>query len=222
LGNIFREMGRFDEAQDFLNRALETAQFVGDVRGQGVWLFNLALLHGELDRPEAALNALQLSTQIARIMRDQRGLAQRLPHLIDNALKADEQAEAVKGLQELAALHKNLGEMIPAAARLVALGDLHHHMATQAGHEFEASLYYSLALDSYHEALHLLHNEHAPDAEAEVLFNIGSVHGNMGAFQSAADSFAAAYSLFERAGLPERMQAALKQMHLAKSYLAQS
>ena len=48
MGNILREIGRYDHAIDYLNQALLIAQEVGDVRGRGIWLSNLALVYDDL------------------------------------------------------------------------------------------------------------------------------------------------------------------------------
>lgn len=81
MGNILRELGRYDEAIKCLNEALLIAQELGDARGRGVWLSNLGLVYDDLKQAGDACDYHLQAVKIARHLHDQPQLATRLLNL---------------------------------------------------------------------------------------------------------------------------------------------
>ncbi len=218
LGNILRELGRCEEAIIQLNEALLIAQEEGDARGRGIWLANLGLVYDDLGQTEQAIELHKEAVAVARALRDQRGLAVRLNHLGDSYLAASQPTEALKCFHEAVAVLREIGDLETAARRMNAIGGILSDLGRAAPSDFEANLYFDLALDAYRDALAMARELDDVLAEAEALSSIGSVFGNLGYYDPAIDHFHAAYALFERLGLHDRLPLLLQNIELAIAY----
>ena len=205
MGNILREMGRREEAIDYLNQALLIAQEIGDVRGRGIWLSNLGLVFDDLNRRQEALDVHRESVNVARMIRDQRGLAARLSNLGNTFLAIGNSSEALKCYHEVVSVHQSLGEKPEAALRMGIIGNIYSELGRTAPSDFEAQFYYGLARDAYRDTLIMAHELGDQVAEADLLASLGNVYGNMGDYDQAINHFTAAMSQCQALGLNDRL-----------------
>jgi tetratricopeptide (TPR) repeat protein len=218
MGNILRELRRYDEAQDYLNQALLIAQEIGDVRGRGIWLSNLGLVYDDLKRLPEAIEVHKEAVSVARLMHDQRGLAGRLGNLGNTYLAAGQPSEALKCFHETVAIYQELGEKQAAALRMGIIGNIYSELGRNAPSDFEAHICFDLALDSYHRTMDMARELGDLAAEAELMSSLGNVYGNMGSYAEAVDHFTAAYGLFERLGMQDRLPHLRQNIDLAEQY----
>lgn len=219
MGNILRELGRYEQALAYLNQALLIAQEIGDVRGRGIWLSNLGLVYDDLKRLPEAVEVHQEAVAVARLLRDQRGLAGRLGNLGNSHLAASSHAEALKCFHEAVAIYQDLGEKQAAALRLGIIGNIYSELGRSAPSDFEARMCFDLALDAYRNTLNMAQELGDQPAEAELLSSLGNVLGNMGDYAAAIEHFSAARDLFARLGLRDRVPHLQHNIQLAESYL---
>ncbi|MBI5667104.1 MAG: tetratricopeptide repeat protein [Chloroflexi bacterium] len=219
MGNILRELGRYDEAIEYLNNALLIAQEIGDVRGRGIWLSNLGLVYDDLKRLPEAIEVHREAVAVARQLRDQRGLTGRLGNLGNSYLAAGQHAEALKCFHETVAIYQELGDKQAAALRQGIIGNIYSELGRTSPSDFEANLCFDLALDAYNRTLVMARELGDLAAEAELLGSLGNVYGNMGNYPQAIDHFSAAYRLFARLGLSDRLPHLQHNIELAQTYL---
>ena len=222
MGNIVRELGRYDEAITYLNQALLIAQEIGDTRGRGIWLSNLGLVYDDLQRYEEALDVHRESVNVARTMRDQRSLVSRLSNQGNSHLATGQYTEAIKCFHEVVSLYKSLGNSAEAALRLGIIGNIYNDLGRNANTEFEARFYYELARDTYIETLKLAQEVGDSVAEGDLLTSLGAVYGNMGEYQLAVDQFTAAHQIFTTLTLGDRLAYVEENLRLAQNLLAQA
>ncbi len=221
MGNILREVQRYDDAMAYLNQALLIAQEIGDVRGRGIWLANLGLVYDDLHQYQEAIGAHKESVGVARTMRDQRGLASRLSNLGNSYLAAGEHSEALKCFHEVVAVCKGLGDKPEAALRMGIIGNVNSELGRNAPNEFEANFYFDLALDAYRDTVVMAQELGDKVGEGDLLISIGNVYGNMGKYDEAIYHFTAAYQLFESLGMQDRLTYLQNNLDLANGYLNQ-
>ncbi|MDL1885061.1 tetratricopeptide repeat protein [Anaerolineae bacterium CFX8] len=218
MGNILRELGRYDEATSYLNQALFIAQEIGDVRGRGIWLSNLGLVYDDLHRFSEAIEVHKEAVAVARLLRDQRGLVGRLGNLGNSYQTAGQHTEALKCFHEAAALYREMGEKEAAALRLGIIGNIYSELGRSAPSEFEARICFDLALDVYQDTLALARELGDLAAEAELMSGLGNVYGNMGDYTRAVEHFTASYNLFAQLGLHDRLPHLQRNIDLAAAY----
>ncbi|HEX2905283.1 MAG TPA: tetratricopeptide repeat protein [Phototrophicaceae bacterium] len=216
MGNILRELRRYDEAIDYLNQALLIAQEIGDVRGRGIWLSNLGLVYDDLSRLPEAIEVHKEAVSVARSLHDQRGLIGRLTNLGNSYVVSSHHAEALKCFHEVVALYRELGDKPSAAAHMGLIGNIYCDLGRAAPSAFEAHLCFDLALQAFNETLVLARELSDLPAEAELMSSLGYVYGSLGDYVQAEYHFTAAYTLFVRLGLAERLDYLQQNIALAQ------
>jgi tetratricopeptide (TPR) repeat protein/transcriptional regulator with XRE-family HTH domain len=78
MGDALRELGRFDEALDELNEALQTFRGIADKHGEGYTLVKLGDTYAHMHRPEEALANFEQALETRREIGDRWGEAETL------------------------------------------------------------------------------------------------------------------------------------------------
>ena len=123
LGNTYRYlMGQPDEALKNYMAALEIRQRIGDRRGVGVTLRNLASIERELGRHEEAIQSVKNALAISQEMGDREGLAYGYSELGDIQQDAGRPEAALAAYQEGLKIVRDIEDPVNLARGLASVG----------------------------------------------------------------------------------------------------
>jgi len=183
-------LGRYREAFDSVNAALEIFVELGDQRGQARALNHIGRLNlRALDQPAAAVEALRRSEQLSRALADGPSLADVLYtlSLAYSALDLDD--SALDCLREALAIVVELGDISGEANLLSRLGEVHRGLGQLA----EALTYAEDGLDVARRA-----GDRIAEAEAELV--LADLLGRLDRHADAAAAGERGLLLFEQLG----------------------
>jgi predicted ATPase/tRNA A-37 threonylcarbamoyl transferase component Bud32 len=142
LGKLHFFQGNFDQAQRYIESAIQVAERVGATTVKAAALNNLAGIHFERGELEAALACHRQALSIRQAARDPGGLAQTLKNLGTTHLRLGEFSEGASCLDEALGLFRKIGDRRGEAVTLRQLGNIHYGRGDHNGAQrhWEASL----------------------------------------------------------------------------------
>jgi len=207
IARIQRVMGRFEEALEHLQRALEIDQALGDRRGEAGTLANLGITYQAMGRFEEALEHLQRALEINRALGDRQGEAGTLANLGITYQAMGRFEEALEHLQRALEINQELGDRQGGASALANLG-----ITYQAMGRFEE------ALDHLQRALEIDQALGDRRGEASALGSLGTIYQAMGRFEEALDHLQRALEIDQ--GLGDRRWEGNRLDNLGNAYAA--
>jgi tetratricopeptide (TPR) repeat protein/transcriptional regulator with XRE-family HTH domain len=184
LAHADTELGRFNDADTHLSRALDLYRRIGDQTEQAHTHFRLSALRERQENLPQALDHLLQALDLYRAVGHHVGQAVALSDIgWTYALLGDHQ-QALTSCQRALPLHREVGNQDGEAGTWSSLGYAHHHL----GHYTEAEVCHKRALDLYRD----LGNRRM---EATVLAHLGDTHRAAGSPAAARHAYRQALAI---------------------------
>lgn len=174
LGNIYFELGEFDEAYYYFTKSFRLAENIHDSVQSAIALHNVGNVFRELGQYDIALSHLELSQRMSERAGDKDGAAYSAKEIGDVYLQKGDYKEAEKMLMEALRITRALQINILEPEVLHKLAEL--YLKTE---NFEKSYLYYDSASSLHE---VVKNELGM---AKTMLGKGVVHLNKGEYESA-------------------------------------
>jgi tetratricopeptide (TPR) repeat protein/DNA-binding SARP family transcriptional activator len=185
LGNTSRPLGRWEDALDYLRRALVVHEEVGDRNEQAITLRVIGMVLGQHGRYAKAIEYLRQALALARELGNEEHEADTLAAIGNVHFHLGEFAEQVRCYHQARRIVTRIGDRVGEAGLLCNLGAL-----------LESRGRYADAIAHYRQALDILTDVGDRAREAIVLSNIGEVHRKQGQHQVAVAEHTQALSIF--------------------------
>jgi len=189
LGSLLHLSGGFDEALIRFNQALKTAGGVGNRRGEGITLGQVAWLHRERGRAAKALECGQQALAIAREEGDRRTQGTTLGNLGLLHYEQGRLTEAVEHYQEALVIAQEVGNQRHEGVTLGNLALLHQEKGLLAE-----------ALGYFQQALSVARRVGNRRGEGVTLGNMAHIHRNQGHIPEALAHYRQALSVAREVG----------------------
>jgi tetratricopeptide (TPR) repeat protein/DNA-binding SARP family transcriptional activator len=184
-----RMMGSYEEAAEYLRRAIGLLEGAPDPAGLARALLNLGNVRGSMGRYTAAVEHFQRAIPFYRLARDEPGEASAVVNLATVEGRLGHYRSAVEHFRQSLAIYRRHGAR-PGVARAL------NNVATVERRLGE----HSMAIDHIHQALILYRQLGHRSGEAQALDNLGSAYLSLGEFERAAQYHRQALTLFREAG----------------------
>ena len=191
LGIVCWRLGRFKEAVDHHERALELADRAGDNAALGRALVGLGIVYWQLGRSADTIRCSERALELYRETGDRIGQARVLGNLGSLHTKLGRYPPAIEYHNEALRLFREAGDQAGMANELNSLGSV-----------LELCGRYLPALERLREALELARREGYRETEAMIVANIGTVSRRLGRNGEAVECHEQALELFRRIGDP--------------------
>jgi DNA-binding SARP family transcriptional activator/tetratricopeptide (TPR) repeat protein len=192
VGLALTQMRRFDEAIDYLQRAMELWRELGDPYGRSQSLGNLGHVHLQADRLPEAVAYSRRSLAADRTIGNPWGEGIALTNLGDAYQRLDRFDEAIDCLEQAMAVLRTIGNRWVEGVTLDILGTVQHRL-----HRDDAAItYYFQALEAHREVGNRW-------GEGHTLGHLGDVYKAVGAVDMAHASWRRALAIFDGFGHPD-------------------
>ncbi|HUW84703.1 MAG TPA: tetratricopeptide repeat protein [Phycisphaerae bacterium] len=187
LGWLYRQLGRHEVAQRYLELAADTARQADDPYNLATALNNLAQLAGSADQPQQAVQHLRARQQLLTQLGDQLGTAPNLVFL-------GTVYEQLEQYDEALATYQQAIEWIHKAGPAAALPEALSHLASAYEHLKQADL----AIENYRKSLQLSD----PTDPVRILCNnsLGLIYQKQNDYDLALEAFGQALEGLTRSG----------------------
>jgi CHAT domain-containing protein/Tfp pilus assembly protein PilF len=189
LGELFGNLGEWEQALDELNRALPTFRRLGDRLAEAVVLIDIGQAHSEAGDLERALEVLGEAITAARAAGSLAAEATARHNIASIHGRREEYWRALEEFREALAMSEEAGTRRDVAATL-----------NQIAWVFDMLGEKERALDAYQQVLAILREVGARQWEAIALGNVGGVHLALGDLPRARDAYAEALEMSREAG----------------------
>ena len=176
LGNTHRMVGRYDQAAEHLQQALDIARDVGDRAGEGRAWAGLGEVYLLIDRYDQAISYLQQALTIAHDIGDRDGQRYALAVLGEVHRMLGRYDHAAEHLQQALAIALAIGDRGGQRYALAILGEVH----LMVGH-------YDQAAEHLRQALDIARDIGDRGGERHALAFLGVVHRMLGRYEQAAE-----------------------------------
>ena len=164
LGNLLRELQRFDEAIPFWEQAVAIKREVGNGQGEAQTLANLGHAYRELRRSAEAIGRFQQALAVFRAIGDRHGESRTLNNLGVAFGEARRFADSIEALQQALAIERELGDRYGEG-----------HTQANLGLAYTELQRFDEALASYRESLAIARETGDRDDEGETLAALAHV-----------------------------------------------
>jgi DNA-binding SARP family transcriptional activator/tetratricopeptide (TPR) repeat protein len=189
LGLVDCQQGRYQQATDDLQQALDLSCEIGNTAGQARALANLGLVHLRQGRHQQATAHFQQALALHRETSDRTGQARALANLGAVDLRQGRYQQATAHFQQALALHRETSDPNGEAEVLSRLG----LVSLRQGR-------YQQATDHHRQALDLFRKIGDRTGEAGANTRLGDVDLRQGRYQQATDHHRQALDLFRETG----------------------
>ncbi|MCL6436312.1 MAG: tetratricopeptide repeat protein [Leptolyngbyaceae cyanobacterium HOT.MB2.61] len=176
LGNSNNCLGNPNRAIEWYEKALSTAQEIGDRRGEGSSLGNLGLAYNRLGQYERAIDYIQQYLTISRELEDLRGEGNALGNLGNAYYRLGQYERAIDLYQELLTISRELDNPKGKGAALGNLGNAYRILGQ-----------YEQAIDFLQQSLAITREIGDRHSEGNALGNLGSAYYNLRQYERAID-----------------------------------
>ena len=201
-------LGRYDEAEGHLRRALDLFAALGDLVGEAHTHIGLSWLVERQDRPSDALCHDRRAFELFEAAEHFVGQARALNNIGWKYAQSGDNHQALVFCRRSLRLCRQIGDSYDEALALDSLGYIHHNLGN-----------HRLATGRYHEALRLYREISHRDGEAQALTRLGDTHHHAGAFESARQAWRDALEILDQLGHPlaDQVRARLDGVRAASS-----
>ncbi|PZM80403.1 MAG: hypothetical protein DKT66_14165 [Candidatus Melainabacteria bacterium] len=186
LGLAYTELGLYDDANDYFERAFNEAGLTEDRRTQAICRGSQGNAMFEAKRYEEAAKCYEEALALSEKAEDQRRVGIWLGNIGNAWLKRGDLTKAVEHCQRAVDLAKNEEDLQSQAAHMDSLGDCYFAQGNL-----------NLALERYQEALSISREIEDRQGQRIYLSNLGKTYQQMGQLQPAFDFFSSAIELFD-------------------------
>jgi CHAT domain-containing protein/Tfp pilus assembly protein PilF len=198
IGEIYRYLGQYPLALDYLQQALPIRQEVDDRVGEATTLNNLGLVHHSQGQYTRALDYFQRALAITREIGDRWTEATTLNNIGEVYYSLSRYGQARDYLQQSLAVRKEIGDRAGEETTLQNIGAIYYSLGQ-----------YPQALEYYQQALAIVQEIGDQAMEGTILNNIGSVYGGLEEYARALDHHEQALAILQEIGLREMEAVAL-------------
>ena len=174
IGSSYSDIGKYDVALQYYEKALDSVHDLGDQLNEGVVLGNMGDMYRHLGQYKQALNCFEKKLAIARALGNRRGEGNALGHIGNIYRDIGQYVSALSYYEQQLAIAHDLGDQHNECIVLGNLGDLHRNTGD-----------HKQALDYCEQHLIAARNLKNQAEEARALDNLGAVHGNIGNYTRA-------------------------------------
>ena len=190
-GRILIKLQKFDDALDYLNRALTLAIQVDNEVGRANILQAMGIAYKQLDKPNDALKYYRDSLEIKRRLGQKAGIASSLSEIGQIQTRLGQVDEAAKTFAEALQIRREIGDKRGIGTVLINLASLYEDRSRLDD-----------ALKALREALQIQREVGNENLQALCLNHIGSVYLAKGQFEDALTYFERALSMREKQNVP--------------------
>jgi CHAT domain-containing protein/Tfp pilus assembly protein PilF len=165
IGEVYRGIGKPEEALKYFNQTLPILRTVGDRRGEAKTLSNIGVIYRGIGNPEEALKFYNQALPILREVGDRGGEATTLHNIGLVYLGIGKPEEALKFYNQALPIRREVGDRSGEATTLNNIGGVYHDI----GKPEEALKYFN-------QALPILRAVGDLAGEATILSNIGAFY----------------------------------------------
>jgi CHAT domain-containing protein/Tfp pilus assembly protein PilF len=184
IGTIYRRLGHYDRAIEFLEQALAINIAERDQTNAGITLYNLGQVYERLGQYDRALESFHGTLAIAKNTQNQTLEATTLHNLGQVYDKLARYDRAIASLQQAIAIHRKTGDRKMEGRTLSNLGIVYRNLGR-----------YPLALQTLQQALAISKKINDRLWRGTILNNIGSVYVNLSQYDKAMQSLQQALTL---------------------------
>ena len=189
LGVTYKLLNKPNDALRTYQEALEIKQRLGDKRGIGLTLDNMAQVQDLLGNSDAALKAYQEALKLRREIEDKRGIGGTLINLGNFYETRGQYDEALALTKESLQIQHEIGEPTSEADCLNNIGWIYLGKSE-----------YDEAITYFERALQLREKLKAPGDIADTLYNLAETSARMGVYDKALANYIRALELWRGAG----------------------
>jgi CHAT domain-containing protein/uncharacterized protein HemY len=172
------ETGRFSEALQFLEKALQIYREIKNRQGEANALGNLGLAYKSLRQYTRAIEFYQQNLDIVREIKDRQAEAASLGNLGATYSSLEQYESAIEYLQQTSALAKEIGERWIEAVSLFHLGNVYQSLGQ-----------HQKAINYYQKALVIAREINNRKIELSSLNNLGIVYYSLEQYQNAIEYY---------------------------------
>ncbi len=189
LGVAYKKLGRLDDALRNYQESLAIKRRIGDKRGMGVSLDEIAMVEQMSGKPDAAYGHFQDALKVQREIADKKGVALSLMDLGNLGLERGQYEQALKYTSEALQMYQDLGNEQYQAQCLDNMGSAYQYRG-----EYENAL-------TYHQrALEIRQRINLPKQTAETLQNLAETYSSLAQYDQALGHYLRALDLARNAG----------------------
>lgn len=164
IGVIYNELGQYEQALDFYQKALVIRKEIGDKTGEGNTLNNIGLVYNQMGQNDKALEILNQALTVKREVSDRIGEAIILNNIGMLHHELGQWSLALECLNKALTIFREFGDLANEGNTLDSIGTVYKKLGR-----------YSEALELYQQGLALLRKVGNRTGERITLSNIGSV-----------------------------------------------
>ncbi|GAB4203940.1 MAG: hypothetical protein Fur006_58650 [Coleofasciculaceae cyanobacterium] len=164
LGVIYNELGQYEQALDFYQKALVIRQEIGDKAGEGNTLNNIGLVYNQRGENDEALEFLNEALAVKREVSDRPGEAIILNNMGMLYNELSQFSLALESLNQALPIFREVGDLANEGNTLDSIGTVYKDLGR-----------YPQALEFYQQALAMLRDVGNRTGERITLSNIGSL-----------------------------------------------
>jgi tetratricopeptide (TPR) repeat protein/transcriptional regulator with XRE-family HTH domain len=189
LGSVYKQLGRQQEAGDYLQQSLVLAREIGDRAGEARSLGSLGNVHERQGHYSQAGDCFGHARLLFREIGDRLGEARSLGNLALINGRQGRYQQAADCHHQALAVFREMGDRLGEARTLGNLGDVYCRQAL-----------YEQALEHHHQALGLFREIGDQAGEADAQADLGAVYERQGLCEHAIDCHLQALDLFRKVG----------------------
>lgn len=174
LGNLYTDIGEYQQAISFYEQSLALARELEDRQGEADTLSNLGVVYDNFGEYQQAISFYEQSLTLTRELEDREGEADTLNNLGAVYVNLGEYQQAIAFYEQSLAIKRELDDREGEATTLNNLGIVYFWLDQ-----------YQQAIAFYEQSLDLIHELDYRRGEAAVLGSLGDVYVQLGEYQRA-------------------------------------